>query len=148
MDWMCILCRDHKEIKMFNWFKKKEKGPTIEQRLATLEANLKAEQTAKEEAYKELSVLREKQKDFEDKHNSTEPWIEVVGESIDPVRGIEIRLDWNDAFIQYLKDNGITGRDEETAVQKYIAFLYQDLIDKLEQHSINNSDKITVSDYL
>lgn len=142
---------------MFGWFKRKKKGPTVEERLALLEANLLAEKEAKEEvehqlreAEKELTIFREKQQQFDDKRNGTDPWVEVVGESIDPVRGIEIRLDWNDAFIQYLKDNGITGKDEETAVQKYITLLYKDLVDKLEQQSIDNSDKRDriVSDYL
>ncbi len=148
---MFILCQG---VDMFGWFRKNKKQ-SIEDRLAILEANLVVEREATleateklEEANKELSVLREKQQQYDDKRNSTEPWIEVVGESIDPVRGIEIRLDWNDAFIQYLKENGITGKDEDTAVQKYVAFLYQDLIEKFEQRIIDNSDKQTVSDYI
>lgn len=139
---------------MFGWLNRKKKI-SIEDRLAALEENLAAEKQAKEvietqlqEANNELLVLREQHQQYEDKRNSTEPWIEVIGESIDPVRGIEIKLDWNDAFIQYLKENGITGKDEDTAVQKYITFLYQDLVEKLEQKSIDNSDKQTVSDYL
>lgn len=151
MGWMFILCQG---VNMFGWFKKSKKQ-SIEDRLALLEANLEAEKAAKteateklDEANKELSVLREIHQQYEDRRNSPEPWIEVIGESIDPVRGIEIRLDWNDAFIQYLKENGITGKDEDVIVQKYVAFLYQDLIDKFEQRIIDNSDKITVSDYL
>ena len=151
MDWTFILWQG---ASMFGWFRNNKKQ-SIEDRLALLEANLEAEKAAKTEATEqleaaneELNILREKQQQYEDKRNSPEPWIEVIGESIDPIRGIEIRLDWNDAFIQYLKENGITGKDEDTAVQKYVAFLYQDLIEKFEQRIIDNSDKQTVSDYL
>lgn len=134
---------------------KKVKPLTIEERLIALETSIETERLAKQEAEaklakanQELSILRETAKEHEEKKNSSEPWVEVTGESIDPVRGIEIRLDWNAAFIQYLKENGITGRDEDTAVQKWLAFLYQDLIETLEQKAIDNSDKKTVSDFL
>ncbi|PPD55737.1 MAG: hypothetical protein CTY12_00325 [Methylotenera sp.] len=142
---------------MFGLFKKKQVGPTVEERLNTLETKLQEETEAKiqleqelESASSELTVLREQVKEHEDKKNSTEPWVEVVGESIDPVRGIQIKLDWNDAFIQYLKENGITGKDEDTAIQKWLALLYHDLVDNLEQRIIDNSDKYEnrASEYL
>ena len=142
-------------MSIFNWFKKKEQLPSIADRLALLEANLHSEQHAKEvveakllEASAELVMLREVKKEHEDKKNSPEPWVEVIGESIDPVRGIEIRLDWNDAFIQYLKESGINSKDEDAAVQKWLAYLYQDLMEKFEQRIIDNSDKKTESEYL
>jgi hypothetical protein len=142
-------------MSIFNWFKKKEQVPSIADRLALLEANLHSEQHAKEvveakllEASAELVMLREVKKEHEDKKNSPEPWVEVIGESIDPVRGIEIRLDWNDAFIQYLKESGINSKDEDAAVQKWLAYLYQDLMEKFEQRIIDNSDKKSESEYL
>lgn len=142
---------------MFGLFKKKPTGPTVEERLNALEAKLQEETNAKlqleqelETASSELTVLREQVKEHEDKKNSPEPWVEVIGESIDPVRGIQIKLDWNDAFIQYLKENGITGKDEDTAIQKWLALLYHDLINNLEQRIIDNSDKFEnrASEYL
>lgn len=141
---------------MFNlWKSKKVKSLTLEERLAALESNVETERVARQEvedklakANQELSILRETAKEHEEKKNSSDPWVEVVGESIDPVRGIEIRLDWNAAFIQYLKENGITGRDEDTAVQKWLAFLYQDMVETLEQKAIDNSDIPKVSDFL
>jgi len=138
-------------------FSKKEKRPTIEQRLSQLEHLLTVEKEDKQkveadlrEAESELVVLREQQQEYEDKQNSSEPWVIVVGESIDPIKGIEIKLDWNEAFIQYLKENGITAKDEDVAVQKWLAMLYADLMDKFEQKIIDDSDKNkkTVSDYI
>lgn len=149
---------------MFGLFKKKPVGPTIEERLSSLETKLQQEleekqhleeqkqqlETELETASSELVVLREIAKEHEDKKNSPEPWVEVIGESIDPVRGIQIKLDWNDAFIQYLKENGITGKDEDTAIQKWLALLYHDLVNNLEQRIIDNSDKFEnrTSEYL
>lgn len=149
---------------MFGLFKKKPVRPTIEERLNSLETKLQQEleekqqleeqklqlETELETASSELTVLREIAKEHEDKKNSPEPWVEVVGESIDPVRGIQIKLDWNDAFIQYLKENGITGKDEDTAIQKWLALLYHDLVSNLEQRIIDNSDRLEnrTSEYL
>ena len=66
-----------------------------------------------------------------DKKNSDEPWVQVIGESVDPKQGIKIELDWNDAFVTYLRRNGYTGSSEETIVQKWLAHLYQHLIEKM-----------------
>ena len=136
-------------------FSKNQKVLTIEKRLDQLEHQITIEREDKRkiehelvEATSELTILREKQKKYDDKRNSPEPWVEVIGESIDPIKGIEIRLDWNEAFIQYLKENGITGSDEDVAVQKWLAFLYADLMEKMEQKIVDNSDKNIVSDYL
>lgn len=142
-----------------SWFElpntKKKKRLTIEQRLDQLEHQLTAEKNDKQkvedelkEANSELVVLRELQQKYDDKRSSPEPWVEVIGESIDPIKGIEIKLDWNDAFIQYLKENGITAKDEDVAVQKWLVFLYEDLMEKFEQKIVDNNDQKTVSDYL
>ena len=144
---------------MFGWGKKK--GQSIEERLAALEESLIQEKQENyelvtelekvneelESANEELAVHREQLSKFDDKRNSPEPWIEVIGDSIDPVRGLILKLDWNDAFIQYLKENGITGQDEDTAVQKYLALLYQDQAEKVENKVYEKSD-VKVSDYI
>lgn len=59
------------------------------------------------------------------------PWVEITGEAIDSDKGIRLALDWNNEFIQYLKQNGITGADEEQIVQKYITLLYRELIEQM-----------------
>lgn len=38
----------------------------------------------------------------------------------DPKKGIGIEIDWNDAFIDYLRANGYIGVDENQIIQKYI----------------------------
>jgi wobble nucleotide-excising tRNase len=157
---------------MKNFFKKQPKlpqGPTVEDRLAALESKIEAERILKEEAEaakqqvelelaaaktaisaneEELTLFRDQAKANEEKRNSSEPWVEVVGESIDPVKGIEIKLDWNDAFIKFLQASGIQGTDEDVIVQKWLALLYQDLFETLEDRAINTKSDKTVSDYL
>lgn len=113
-------------------------------------SELKARQEAEEKlkaAEDTVSVYRKQEEADEARRNGTEPWVEIKSDRLDPVKGIHIELDWNDAFVQYLKDNGIKGRDDETVVQKYLAFLYEDLINRLEQKVIDNSDKPRVNDF-
>ena len=66
-----------------------------------------------------------------DKKNSDEPWVQVIGEHIDPKRGLQIELDWNDAFVEYLRANGFSGSSDESIVQKWLAQLYQHLIEEV-----------------
>ncbi len=149
-------------IKM--WISKKDKDE-LEGTIADLNERLKQEQQnvktqidtdAKvilkltqqlEKVEAELATIKEKARE-EDHQTSTEPWFELVGQSVDPIKGLEFHSDWNPAMIQYLKENGINDKEEDLAIQKFIAFLYQDLIEKFEQRIIDNSDKKTVSDFL
>ena len=69
---------------------------------------------------------------------SKNPWVEIVGEQIDPAKGIKIELDWNEAFVEHLKRNGYTGSTEEAIVQKWIAHLYQHLIERMKEQQIGD----------
>ena len=63
---------------------------------------------------------------------SSEPWVEIIG--IEPTdQGIRTELDWNDAFIEYLKAEGITGSDDEQIIQHYVALLMQDMVSRMEE---------------
>lgn len=66
-----------------------------------------------------------------EKKNSNEPWVQVVGEHIDPKRGLQIELDWNDAFVTYLRSNGYNGSSDDAIVQKWVAHLYKHLMTEL-----------------
>jgi hypothetical protein len=130
------------------WNKDKIAQQALDEKLQALTGRLD-EIVAERDAIKaeEVGVFRQQAAEDEARRNSPEPWVEIKSESVDPVKGIQIELDWNEAFIQYLKDAGIKARDEETAVQKWLAFLYQDLIEKLEKQVIDNSDKPRVNDF-
>lgn len=82
------------------------------------------------------------------KYDSTDPWVEITSEDFDERKGLCLGLDWNDAFISYLKESGITGSDDEEIVRKYLAYLYFDISERMEAKNIENSDKkVKLSDY-
>ncbi len=86
---------------------------------------------------KEREILRE-QEDIEHQRyvatmkESEDPWVEFVGDVRDTRQGQRLQMEWNDAFIDYLKASGIVGADEEQIVQKYISLLMRDMNDKTE----------------
>jgi uncharacterized protein YbaA (DUF1428 family) len=95
----------------------------------------------------EVGVFRAKDAADKAKREGTEPWVEIKSADYSEIKGIHIELDWNEAFIQYLKDSGLKAKDDEAIVQKWLAYLYQDLIDKLEQKVVDNSDKPRINDF-
>ena len=92
-----------------DWFKSK----------ATLKQEIIAELTAAETAKEEL--------------RNQEPWVDIKGAVEDEKHGLKIELDWNDAFIDYLRENGINGADDDTVIQKWITMLYADLMEHGQQ---------------
>lgn len=135
--------------KLSNWWNRHEikrdaKLAEFEARYLEATQQLQAKQA---EVEAEVQMYRTRAAEDEDRRNGTTPWVEVKSADFDPVKGIHIELDWNDAFIQHLKDNGLKARDDETLVQKWLAFLYEDLIGGLEQQVIDASDKPRVNDY-
>lgn len=57
-----------------------------------------------------------------------EPWVDIKGVVDDPHKGIQIELDWNDAFVRYLRDNGLNAANDEAIVQLWLAMLHQDML--------------------
>jgi len=57
------------------------------------------------------------------KRNSSEPWVEVVGEKINDDGQIELQLDWNAPFIKYLRLNGFRGATDDIIVQQWLVGL-------------------------
>lgn len=70
---------------------------------------------------------------------SKEPWVTITSAEYDEVKGIRLQFDWNDAFITYLKDQGIVGVDEDAVVQRWVAMLAQDVAAKQEQSNKQGS---------
>lgn len=52
-----------------------------------------------------------------------EPRLEVLHLGIEEDGQLKIRLDWNKAFIDHLKKNGITGETEDEAIKEYLSRL-------------------------
>lgn len=72
------------------------------------------------------------------KKNSNEPWVEVVGENYDEsTKQVELKLDWNTAFIKMLRTNGYSGRDEQEIVDKWFKRLSEDIASDLHGAGYN-----------
>lgn len=63
------------------------------------------------------------------KRASSEPWVEVIGENITDDGRIELRLDWNAAFIHYLRKSGFRGANDDVLVQAWLISLDRNLDD-------------------
>jgi len=72
---------------------------------------------------------------------SSEPWVEVV--CMEPTAdGIKTELEWNDAFITYLKQQGVVGIDDDQIIQRYITSLLQDMGSVIDEESESPSEYI------
>lgn len=75
-----------------------------------------------------IAQLKATEQEAEDEKNK-DGWVHIKGAVIDEEHGMKMELDWNDQFIDYLRENGINGADDEVVVQKWITMLYADLMD-------------------
>lgn len=129
-----------------NWW---NRSATQQQEITRLAQKLEALETAKQI---EITQLTEQVKAAEiekaTKYPTTEPWVEIKGSKVDPVKGIQIELDWNSEFIKYLQQAGIDGPSEDVIIQKWLAFLYNDMATDLEQTAISHTQQGTVGDVL
>lgn len=94
---------------------------------------MKSEQTRMME---ESRLERERQRKEYDEYvarmkKSKEPWVDVTGWT-DTDKGVKVELEWNDAFVDYLRGNGINGADDEQVVQKWVTLLLRDMADQME----------------
>lgn len=84
----------------------------------------------------ELEVERKKQatahqKFLDEMYASSEPWVELQSWADTP-QGVKVELEWNDAFVAYLKSQGIQGTDDDQTVQKWVALLLMQINDRME----------------
>lgn len=71
----------------------------------------------------------------EKKEEKKEPWVEILGGVHDPSKGVKISLDWNKEFVDYLRENGITGTDDEAIVQKWVTMLFRDMMEEGKENT-------------
>jgi hypothetical protein len=71
---------------------------------------------------------------------SKDPWVEVVGAVENTPDGVRIALEWNDAFVAYLKNQGINGTDEETVVQHWVTLILRDMAEQMDDNKPEESD--------
>jgi hypothetical protein len=102
---------------------------------------LKGEQDKKEaqaeKARTEGGAIRAK---FVEKmKTSPEPWVDIIMWTETPT-GVKYELDWNNAFIKHLEDNGVKGVDEDQTVQKWVAILLRSSVDDMESKLTPNDE--------
>lgn len=131
---------------MFGWKSKEQKKQELRDEIRREEDERKAEIEAAEEKAREEERLRleaeEKAREEEaiKMKASAEPWVEIKGMVEDPEKGIRIELDWNDAFVKYLRKNGYTGTDDDAVIQRYIAVLSKQVADDMADDQINENE--------
>lgn len=97
---------------------------------------LKDEETKRREL---LARKKEEEKKAREEYvnkmkESPEPWVDIFG-MVNTPQGIRIELEWNDAFIEYLRQSGIRGADDDAMVQKWVILLLRDMADDMEENS-------------
>ena len=58
--------------------------------------------------------------------DSDEPWVDLKGYT-ETAHGMKISLDWNDAFVEHLREQGMKGADEDTVVHTWLAMLMENI---------------------
>lgn len=139
---------------MFNWFKKDKKEQAIVQAIdeykkdekQRFEDYLRAKEDEKhkvEEAeaqrVQELEeVARRIDKEKEDAiKNSDNPWVKVESAGVDNNGNIAVKLDWNLAFIDYLRRTCNFQGDEDIIVQQWLAALYKEMVSGMKNNALN-----------
>lgn len=81
-----------------------------------------------------IDILMEVRK----KKESDEPWMEVLGGEITKDGQMELKLDWNDAFIAQLQQNGYRGNSEQQLVSNWLGKVYGILKEEANENTSNN----------
>lgn len=98
------------------------------------EAAEKLEQEKRIEAAKLAQAEDDKKR-----KESDEPWINIESIEVDNNGNIKMKLDWNPAFITYLRTNGFDG-DEDRMVQKWVGALYRTIYKDGSNDALNLLD--------
>lgn len=121
-----------------SYYKPKGKQPKITPELMNkLRGDILKELQAEDDRKAaELEAERKKQdtahnKFLQEMYASKEPWVELQSWADTP-QGVKVELEWNDAFVAYLKSQGIQGTDDDQTVQKWVALLLMQINDRME----------------
>jgi len=105
------------------------------------------EEMKEQKVYEEKEIeLRREQEDMERANyvammkDSDEPWCEMDSRVRDTEKGSRVKMDWNDAWIVYLKQAGLQGADDEQIMQQYLTLMLRDHVDKYEERYEKDSN--------
>lgn len=77
--------------------------------------------------------LAQEQAALDDRQNSSIPFVEIISDDYDPERGVQLQLDWNDAFVKELKSKGYTGHTDRDIVNKWLVVMHQQLAEQFDK---------------
>lgn len=123
---------------MFDWWRKRQL-----QKLIELQEEIEA---AKNKNQPEALVVDEEKFlgdsaiDSESGKDSDDPWVTIVGDAVGE-EGLQLSLDWNDAFIEFLKAGGVTGSDDTQIVQKWLAMIAKQQAERLSEERLEIEGK-------
>lgn len=114
--------------------------------LTTLDEILKMNKDA-EKLSKEIEFLKERLEAAEENmddykryreekemlKNSGEPWVDFETRVIDNDGRVEVKMDWNAEFIDYLKKEGFTASSDEELISIYFSSLVREAGDELSE---------------
>ena len=74
----------------------------------------------------------------EERMNSDDPWIEFLGDEYDEdTQQVNVKLDWNKAFVKVLRENGYSGASDETIINRYLKSLSESLADEISKEKFD-----------
>ena len=109
---------------MFN----NKKIKNLENEFLELVANVNELRTKSDNMDSRLIALESELQEYlnyKKKKDSDEVYLEIISESFNPETGIELKIDWNDAAINYLKRNGYQGINDDEIIEKYLSDLFK-----------------------
>ena len=102
---------------------------------------MKSEQAVamEEQSVRRLEEKAEQANYVKKMKESPDPWVDIIG-WVHTDEGVKIELEWNDAFVDYLRANGVTGADEDQVVQKWVTLLLRDMADQMDDRFGKDSE--------
>ena len=114
--------------------------PFSNEEMDEIKKALKADIIQEMRTEKEQSVVEARQRRLAEKEKhlelvrtmkaSPDPWVDIAG-WVHTEAGVKVELDWNDAFVDYLRGEGLAGTDDDQVIQKWITLLLRDMTEQL-----------------
>lgn len=74
---------------------------------------------------KNLTPVIEEYSEAAIRKNSDEPYFEVLSTSFSKEKGVQMKFDWNNAMVNYLRSNGYNEIDDADVIEKYISDVFK-----------------------
>lgn len=123
-----------------------EEKKTLDPNLVAAVRSQVLDELKSEDERKRQEKIRQREEDKKSRDSyvermktSDEPWVDIIG-FVDTPQGVRVELDWNGAFVAYLRENGVRGTDDEQVVQRWITLLLRDMAEQMEEEIPEQSE--------